>query len=259
MSYPLGISKGPSTWKTNSNHVERPLDNASYDAAHPDDAIIWAGPPRKGVVQPGRVGGRTLMSIGLVQSFGLQQSAPVTPMMAIGSARSFMLRGKAQTNFSIQRAMLSGRNLMRVLYHNAVETPGLDASQFDDPAALSRNSGFFTNMDSELFYIPLGLAITIRSKSRTYVGGMYLELGMLNSYSLSIQSGQGMIGEAAQGLCDRIMPYQASDAVGSLSTNGRAVMDAVLGMGANVFPPASTSTIASFNDDGLDNGVVNSL
>lgn len=259
MAYPIGITKGPSTWKTNSNHVERPLDNAAYDAVHPDDTLIFAGPPRKGVVQPGRAGGRTLMSLGLTQSIQLQQSAPVTPMMAIGSARSFMLRGKAQTTFALQRAMLSGRNLLRALYHNAVETAGVDVSLFDDPAALTRNSGFFTNMDSELFYIPLGIAITMRTKSRTYVAGMYLELGMLNTYSLSIQAGQGMVGEGCSGLCDRVLPYQASDAVGSISSNGRAVMDAVLGMGADVFPPASASTIASFNDDGLDNGVVNSL
>jgi hypothetical protein len=259
MAYPIGVTKGLETWKTNSNHVERPLDNASFDAAHPDDTLLYVGPARKGVVQPGRTGPRSMMAFGICNTISLQSSAPVMPMMAIGSARSFMLRGKSQTNFSLQRAMLSGRNMLRALYHNAVETPGLDASQFDDPAALSRNSSFFINLDSELFYIPFGLGITIRTKGKSYVAGIYMELGMLNSYSLSIQSGQSMIGEGCTGLCDRLLPFQASDAIGSIATNGRQVMDSVLGMAANVFPPASASTIAAFNDDGLDNGTVDSI
>lgn len=259
MTYPIGVTKGPSTWKTNSNHVERPLDNAAFDAAHPDDTLFYAGPARKGVLQPGRSGPRSLMALGMFQSFGLQSSAPLMPMMAIGSARSFTLRGKSQTNFTIQRALMSGRNLLRALYHNAVETPGLDVSLFDDPAALSRNSGFFTNLDSELFYIPIGIGLTLRTKSRTVVGGCYLELGMLNTYGLSVQAGQGSIGESVSGQCDRIMPFQQSDLIGSIATNGRQVMDAVLGMAANIFPPANTATINAFNDDGLDNGVVDSL
>jgi len=199
------------------------------------------------------------MSLGLTSNFSLQTSAAVTPMMAIGSARSFVLRGKSQTQFTIQRALLSGRNLLRAMYHCAVETPGLDASLFDDPAALTRNSGFFTNMDSELYYIPIGICATMRSKSRTYVGGFYMELCMLNSYSLSVSAGQTMIGEGCSGTCDRVMPFQASDAIGSIATNGRVVMDAALGMASNAFPVASTSTIASFNDDGLDSGVVDSI
>lgn len=259
MVYPIGVTKSPGTWKTNSNHVERPLDNATYDAAHSDDSLIYVGPARRGVVRPGRTGPRTLMALGMSTSISLQTSVPVMPLMAIGSARSFILRGKSQTNFSLQRALLSGRNLLRALYHNAVETAGLDASLFDDPASLTRNSAFFTNMDSELYYIPVGIAITIRTKSRTMVGGCYLELGILNSYQFSLQSGQAMIGESCSGLCDRVMPYQVTDSIGAISSNGRAVMDAALGMGANVFPPINNASIPNFDDTGLDNGNVDSL
>lgn len=259
MPYPIGVTKSLGTWRFQSHHVERPLDNATYDAAHPDDTLILAGPARKGVAVPGRESARTLMAIGMLQAFSMSSQAPVAPVMGIGSGRSFFLRGKSQSTWSMARVMINGRNLLRALYHNAVEVSGLSPELFDDPAAETSRSQFFINLDSELYYIPIGLAVMIRTKSRTLVAGAYLELCLIGSYGTQISAGQSMIAESINGSCDRILPFQASDSIGSLTSNGRASMDAVLGIGSTAFPPINTVNIASFGDTGLADGTVPGL
>ena len=120
-AYPIGITRSLGTWNFNRNHVERMLDNSTYDAAHPDDTLILAGPARRSVARAERTSARSLRALGLFQSFSMQTQAPIQPMMAIGSARSFFLRGKSQSSWSIQRVLMNGLNLLRALYHNAVE------------------------------------------------------------------------------------------------------------------------------------------
>lgn len=257
-TYPIGVTKSLATWSLQKNHVERILDSAPYDAAHPDDTLLLAGPARRSVAREDRSSPRTLMALGLFTAFGIQSTASVTPMMAIGSGRSYFLRGKSQSSWNIQRVMLNGRNLLRALYHNATEVGGLNPDKFDDPAAIegSPNSQFFINLDSELFYIPFGLAVIMRTKSRTLVASCYLELCMINSWGVQIGAGQAMIMEQVSGFCDRILPFQASDAM-EVPTVGRALMDAVLGLAPNIFPAPTYNQIGSFAD--TEDSVVNAL
>ena len=255
-AYPIGVTKSLGTWKFQQSHVERILDNATYDAVNPDTTLLLAGPARKGVAVPGRNTPRSLMALGMFQSFGMKSQAPVMPLMAIGSGRSFFLRGKSQSSWNLQRVMINGRNLLRALYHNATEVAGLSPELFDDPASLSKQSQYFMNLDSELYYIPFGLGVIMRSKSRTLVAGCYLELCMINSYGTQIQAGQNLVAEMVSGLCDRILPFQASDSIAGIATNGRAVMDAVLGLAGNVFPGIDTANVGSFGDTGLADGTV---
>ncbi len=246
-NYPIGVTKGLGTWNFQRNHVERMLDGATYDAAHPDDTLILAGPARRGVAQPG-VGRLGLHAIGMLQNLSIQSSAPVMPVMGLGSGRSFFLRGKSQSNWSMQRTLINGRNLLRALMHNAVEA-GINVDQFDDPAAFegAPNSQFFINLDSELYYIPFGIAIIMRTKSRTLVASCYLELCIINSWGMAYAAGQNMVAESVTGLCDRILPFQATDAMQTPNI-GRSSMDAVLGLAANVFPEPSYTSIGRFTD-----------
>lgn len=251
-NYPIGVTKSLGSWNFQRNHVERMLDGATYDAAHPDDTLILAGPARRGVVQPGNTSPRSLQAIGMLQNLSIQSSAPVMPVMGLGSGRSFFLRGKSQSNWSMQRTLINGRNLLRALMHNAVEA-GINADQFDDAAAFngSPTSQFFINLDSELYYIPFGIAIVMRTKSRTLVASCYLELCIINSWGMAYASGQNMVAESVTGLCDRILPFQASDAMESPNV-GRALMDSVLGLAANVFPEPTYNQMGKFGDTGLD-------
>jgi len=256
--YAIGITRSFGTWNANAHHVERMLDNAPYEAAHPDDTLLLAGPARKSVARPGS-SARTMRALGMFQSFSMQTQVPVQAMMAIGSGRSFFLRGKSQSSWSVQRVLLNGLNLLRALYHNAVEA-GIAVDRFDDPAAPENapQSQFFVNLDSELFYIPFGFGVTMRSKSHTLVGGCYLELCMINSWGAQIGAGQSMVVESVSGFCDRILPFQASDAMNAPAV-GKALMDAVLGIAPNSSPGASYTTIQQIGAGGLGEASVPGL
>ena len=201
----IGVTKNFDTWVFQESHVERMLDNAAYTAAHPDDTLLLAGPCRRANLKDG--GAQSLLALGMMQSFQMSQTKPTQPMMAIGSGRLFYTSGKAQTSWTMGRILMNGRNLLRALYHSA-RSAGIDPSRFDDPACSpSGSQQFYLNLDSELYLIPIGLGAVIRDKSHGYVGGGYLELCCINSYSLAIAAGQNMALESVTGLADRILPF----------------------------------------------------
>lgn len=236
---PIGITKGVASWTFQESHVERHMDNAAYEAAHPDDTLVLAGPPRRDSLGnfgenagSSKVG--TLLAIGMLQSVQFTQSKPTQPMMAIGSGRSFFVSGKAQTQWNIARLFVNGRNLLRVLYHNAI-VAGVDVSRLDDQAAVSGKDQYFINLDSELYYVPFGLAAFFRNKAHAVVGAFYCELAMINSYAIGMTAGQNMILENVSGMADRLLPFQLSAVApgryghGGGSGADRAALDAMLG------------------------------
>jgi hypothetical protein len=227
---PLGITRNLVSWRFQDHYVERVMDNAAYTSAHPDDTLVLAGPARKDqalIEEPNGKKFGSLLAIGMMQNLNISQVKSTTPVMAIGSGRSFFVSGKAQGNGSIARLFVNGRNLMRVLYHNAVSRD-LPVESFDDPAAVSSASKFYINLDSELYLIPFGLGSIFRTKSHQFVGGFYAELTMLQSYNISIQAGANMIAEQVSFMFDRLVSF-ASDDLGTTSYIPKATLDSVLG------------------------------
>lgn len=247
----IGVTTGVQDWDFQNSHVERMMDNAAYSAAHPDDTLVLAGPPRYLSAKFEQTSGLgTLLAIGMLQGFQITQSKPTQPMMALGSGRSFYVSGKAQTQWNMARLFVNGRNLLRVLYHNAV-AGNLQVQNFDDPAARDATSGFFANLDSELYYVPFGLACFFRNKTHDLVGSFYAELCMINSYAMGANAGQNMILENVSGLADRLLPMNLTNIAGNNGKVPRATVDAVIDFVAGTktgVPAAGTTTI----DDAFD-------
>lgn len=226
MANGIGITKGLTSWQFQSTYVERAMDNAAYSAAHPDDTLVLAGPPRKNSATSASAGIQSLLAIGMLQSISFTQTKPTQPLMAIGSGRSFFVSGKSQTQWSIARLFLNGRNLLRVLYHNFVAGGG-DPSLFDDSATLRDNKTFFINLDSEVYYLPFGLGAIFRNKAHDLCGSFYGELCMINSYAIGINAGQNMVLENVTGLADRLLPWYITDSA-STAKIPKATLDAIL-------------------------------
>lgn len=191
-------------WSFQENYVERLMDNSAFTAAHPNNTLICAGPARftAALANPGE----QLLPIGMVQNMSVSQQRPVQPLAAVGSARTFFAAGKSQVSFSIARLMVNGRNLMRALYTQAVQQ-GVDVKSFDErPVRNDNDEQYFLNLDSELFYIPFGLAVLFRSVSHDAVGAFYIELCMLSSMQTGLSAGQNVIMENVSGMADRIRP-----------------------------------------------------
>lgn len=237
----IGITDSTLNWNFQQSHIERHMDNAAYEAAHPDDTLVLAGPPRKSSIgnESGGANGTgigKLWPIGMLQSVSFSSSKPTQPMMAIGSGRSFYVSGKSQSQFNIARLFINGRNLLRALYANAVGS-GLDVSKFDDPAALAPGgaglaSQHFINLDSELFYIPFGMAVLFRNKSHAWVGAFYAELLMINSFAVGFNAGQNMIMENVSGVCDRLLPLSLIELANNPAIP-KSTLDLILGLDAN--------------------------
>lgn len=231
----LGVVKNFDTWKFQESYVERVMDNAAYTAAHPDDTLVLAGPARKvNITQGGAVG---MLAIGMLQAVNFTQTKPTQPMMAIGSGRSFYVSGKAQTQWTMGRLFVNGRNLLRVLYHNAI-AGGVDPSLFDDQATDSTAPGqkYFINLDSELFLIPFGMGAVFRDKTHGFCGGFYGELMMITSYAIGWNAGQNLVLENVSGMADRLLPFGSGAATAGIRPHAgggggisASSIDAVLG------------------------------
>lgn len=247
---PLNVTDSLTNWQFQRSHIERNMDSAAYESAHPDDTLILAGPTRlsdinaseapavgavagaSGTAQA-NVTGTPLLPIGAVQSMTWTSQKPTQPLMAIGSGRSFFATGKSQTNWNMARLMTNGRNLLHVMYHAAV-TKGIDVSQFDDPAGITNGAQFLTNLDSELYSIPVGLGMLFRSKSHDWVGAFYGEACMINSYSIGLNAGASMVLEQVSGVCDRILPMSLAQVGATYAP--RSTIDQIIGFASGQGP-----------------------
>ena len=250
---PLGITHGLGSWKVQQSNVERHTDNAAYTAANPEDTLILAGPPRFMDVNQGDTAGvKSLLAIGMTQTFQFTSQVPLQPMQAIGSARLFFTRGKSQTSWRLGRLLTNGRNLLRVLYHNAVAA-GLAVGELDEPPVPASqgtaNTTFYANLDSELFYVPFGIAVLFRDRAKDLLGAFYFELCMVNIYTLGFTIGQNMVMEDISGLCDRVVPFKPSSlqAVPGLD---RKTLDEVIGFTSTGDPslPSSDDFVTGMSD-----------
>jgi len=223
------VSKADSynSWNASTNnHIERLIDNAAYTSAHPDDTLVFAGPPRLGDPSAeGANGFGELKAVGLLQNISINQSKPFQPMMQLGSSRSFYVGSKAQGSAQIGRLFVNTQSLMSALYSNVREKLGDDAT-FIDPLNKPNSDGFtsnyFINLDSEFFLIPFGLGVAFLNKARGPVGGLYMELCVIPNYSVTAQAGQALIMEGCSVLFDRIVPLplnRTSQLLGSSDLN----------------------------------------
>jgi hypothetical protein len=242
---PLGITRNLESWRFQDQYVERVMDNAAYTSAHPDDTLVLAGPARLSTVQTASTSGnsiQSLLAIGMLQNVAFSQTKNTTPVMAIGSGRSFFVSGKAQGQGQMQRLFVNGRNLLRVLYHNA-RAANLPVGDLDDPAARSSESQFYINLDSELYLIPFGLGTIFRTKAHDFVGGFYSELTMIQNYQVSFQAGGNQIAEAVNFMFDRLMPFGEDTVVRTIVA--RATLDSVIGFIDNTNTDVRTEFLAS--------------
>lgn len=242
---PIGITRNltQGSWRLQDHYVERLMDNAAYTSAHPDDTLVLAGSARLDTVDTGATEGiKSLLAIGMLQTFSIQQAKPTQPVQAIGSGRSFFISGKAQGSGTLGRLFVNGRNLLRVLYHNA-RAGNLNVQNFDDPAAKDYKAQFYTNLDSELYLVPWGLGCVFRTKAHDFVGGFYAELCMINSWGIAFQAGPTAIMEQVTFMFDRLLPFGEQ----SVLTPGveRKTIDAVLGFIDNTEEDAKNESLGT--------------
>lgn len=212
MPNPALVSK-VSQWGFYNYNIERLMDHAALTSAHPDNTLVFAGPPRwSDPDNPENSIIDELLPLGMLQQVGFNQAIGIVPGMAIGSARKFWLDGPSNNTVTLARLICNGRNLLRALMTNAIRM-GIDPQKLDAKAANEQNSVFYINLDSELFKIPLGLGFVMKDKLHDWIGAVYLENGRIQTHGFGWASAQPMILENANLIFDNVEPI--GDVIGS--------------------------------------------
>lgn len=224
-----------SNWDFYNFHIQQDLVGGQFVSA--ESTLVAAGPP---VITQTQGGGTTggIYPIGLLESFGLQQSKQLQRIFEIGSTRSYFIPGRVIGNFSLGRTFYFGPSLLRVLYayyrsaSNSINfgttpvgsTITIDGIEVPDPQALlldvvpeaelhtlRRSPGedyFFIELASDLFNQPTGMAVYFKDQNDVSVGALYLENCYVQGHQLSISSGSVLVMEGASLQYDRIVPIK---------------------------------------------------
>lgn len=91
-------------------HVDSEIQESQFmDSAR---TVIYGATTKAGTDEPG-----PFRMIGLVQSFGWSERKQLSQLFELGSDIPYMIPGRTTGNISLQRVLLSGKDLLNALYH----------------------------------------------------------------------------------------------------------------------------------------------
>ena len=233
-------------WNFKNFHVQQDLQAGQFVNA--ETTLIASGPPEITTGNDGNAAGdATTMSvfpIGLLENFAISQSKQLQRIFEIGSSRSYFIPGRVIGSISLGRVFYFGPSLMRVLYSYyatagsvvqigqndvgaTIQVPSPLDSTFEltlpDPdsrlldaggsnfAPVAQSPGedyFWSNLASDVFNQPFGMAVFFKDTSFVTVGAMYLEDTMLQGHQMSVSSGSVLIMEGVSAQYDRLVPIK---------------------------------------------------
>lgn len=230
-------------WRWQSEHVQTEIQNGEFVSA--ESSLILAGPSRLDHLSDDGTGtflgsSNALIPLGVLNNISFVQNKPVQRMFEIGSKRAYFIPGRLFAQFSIQRTMFYGPSLMRLLYAlapdrlvehlgtplnidpdsngqgvadvpeygdlfqdgNLVNVPGYGGTNNEN------NRDFYVNLTSELFAVPFGMCVILKTAQDKPYGATYLEDCYIESHQMGIDSGNVVIAESVNGQFDRMVPIQ---------------------------------------------------
>lgn len=162
----------------------------------------------------------TVFPIGLLETFGLQQSRQLQRIFEIGSSRSYFIPGRTIGSVTLGRTFYHGPSLLRALYAyysgsagDATVSP-LTGSQYATHKDNWRTPGFdnfFIDLASALFAQPTGLACYFKDSNTDTYGGFYLENCYVQGHQMTVSSGSVLIMEGASLQYDLLVPLNISN------------------------------------------------
>ena len=208
-----------SSWDFSNYHVQSELTGGQFINA--ESTLIAAG-PRSLSNGPGASATDTLSStnvypIGLLETFGLQQSRQLQRIFEIGSSRSYFIPGRTIGSINIGRTFYHGPNLLKVLYAGYNGTAaGEDVTTLLSPGTaleLHRTPGsqdFLIDLASDLFAQPFGMAVYFKDANHDTYGAFYLESCYVQGHQMTVSSGSVLIMEGASLQYDILVPINVT-------------------------------------------------
>lgn len=209
-----------SDWISNykEQNLESNHDQSMATLGTPDECLVVAGPSR---LASGTDSNYPV--IGMASMVQYTESSQIQPMKAIGSRRHVFSKSNLPIQGSIGRLVIAGRNLLRALYQGTDITTSLGLSARNAKISAlgwedtSPDTPWLHNLEEDLFRVPFGLGFVfscpgaLATKSTgpdsAFIGGEYLECCVLQSRTVSVQTGQTIIMDQVQFMADRALPW----------------------------------------------------
>jgi hypothetical protein len=229
-------------WDFTNFHVQQEMKGGQFVSA--ETTLIAAGGP----VIPSDPTGDDVYPIGVLETFGIQQSKQLQRIFEIGSSRSYFIPGRVVGSFNLGRTFYFGPSLLRVLYAyyyndpanfggegfpigtKPKDTAGISTASENynlmDPQAalidLYREQGatlhnvrrapgedyFWIDLASDLFSQPFGIAVYFKDANHNTLGAFFLENSYIQGHQMTISSGSVLIMEAASAQFERVAPIK---------------------------------------------------
>lgn len=230
-------------WNWQNEHVQSEIVNGEFVSSQ--SSLVLAGPSSLSHLSDNGSGtflgsSNSLFPLGILANINFVQNKPVQRMFEIGSKRSYFVPGRMFAQFSISRMLFYGPSLMRVLYalapqrlvaalgtplnidpdsngQGVADIPAYsDLFQFENlqgipgygGTANEDNRDFYINLASELFEVPIGLCVLLKTAQDKPYGAMYLEDCYIETHQMGMDSGNVVIAESVNGQFDRSVPVQ---------------------------------------------------
>lgn len=243
-----------SNWKYANNHVEGDIENGEY-LASPSTIVMAGPSELTMIDPTNETGDvtstlDTLYPIGMLDSISLGQNRQLQQIYEIGSLRSYSVSGRTFCTFTGNRILFYGPSLLRLYYAMAptakmhgsnqlyyvdnATTPGTAVSEvpayssawFQNdlqipagyggvPNSQRDNKDFFINLASDLFSKPFGMCLLFRDANNRSYGALYMENCYVETHSIMVNANNIVIAEGSNGRCERFLPVQVLDSVGT--------------------------------------------
>lgn len=225
------------SWDFHKYRVQQELTGGQFVNA--ESTLIAAGPPH--LSDAGDIEGESVYPIGLLETFGLQQSRQLQRIFEIGSSRSYFIPGRTIGSITLGRTFYFGPSLLRVLYSYwkgdadgtpiGMKEPALPANAAEYAASgdqallagltqqrqLYRNPGYgfmLIDLASDLFAQPTGMAVYFKDANTDTLGGFYLEECYVQGHQMTVSSGSVLIMEGASLQYDLLVPIDLGPKAG---------------------------------------------
>jgi len=216
-----------SGWDFSNYHVQSEMTGGQFINA--ESTLIAAGPKSlsngPGALATDALSNTTVYPIGLLETFGIQQSRQLQRVFEIGSSRSYFIPGRTIGSVNIGRTFYHGPNLLKVLYAGySGKAAGSDVTKLLDPGTqvtLHRTPGsqdFLIDLASDLFAQPFGMAVYFKDANHDTYGAFYLESCYVQGHQMTVSSGSVLIMEGASLQYDILVPINVASTNGVVGT-----------------------------------------
>ena len=215
-------------WNFHKFRIQQDVTGGQFVNA--ESTLIAAGPPNFDQVQS-LDDGEYAYPIGLLETFGLNQSRQLQRIFEIGSSRSYFVPGRTIGSVTLGRTFYFGPSLLRVMYaywngtfDSSTAIQGADGATGAGKGALLGGYGqqrelfrvpgydyLLIDLASDLFAQPTGMAVVFKDANNATFGGFYLENCYVQGHQMTVSSGSVLIMEGVSIQYDLLVPMNIMD------------------------------------------------